>query len=54
MIFLGTDQEPGKEGGTWLAMSKTGKIGVLLNILQADEDILPDKKGRGENMKLQC
>ncbi|KAG8189611.1 hypothetical protein JTE90_018967 [Oedothorax gibbosus] len=46
-VIGGTDQEPGKEGGTWLAMSKSGKIGVLLNILQPDDDILPDKKGRG-------
>ncbi|KFM62401.1 hypothetical protein X975_26046, partial [Stegodyphus mimosarum] len=41
------DIEPGKEGGTWLAMKKNGKIGALLNILQPDNEIFPDKKGRG-------
>jgi len=46
-VVSGLDMEPGKEGGTWLAMSKTGKIGVLLNILQPDEELLPGKKGRG-------
>jgi len=28
----GTDQEPGKEGGTWFAVSTRGKAAVLLNI----------------------
>ncbi|GBM59453.1 Transport and Golgi organization 2, partial [Araneus ventricosus] len=46
-VIGGMDLEPGKEGGTWLAMSKKGKIGALLNILQPDEEILPGKKGRG-------
>nr|XP_042907745.1 transport and Golgi organization 2 homolog isoform X2 [Parasteatoda tepidariorum] len=46
-VIGGRDMEPGKEGGTWLAMSKTGKIAALLNILQPDEEILPNKKGRG-------
>ena len=36
--------EPGREGGTWLAMNKSGKIGVLLNILGEQS---PDKLGRG-------
>ncbi|GIY00793.1 transport and Golgi organization protein 2 homolog [Caerostris extrusa] len=46
-VIGGMDLESGKEGGTWLAMSKKGKIGALLNILQPDEEILPGKKGRG-------
>ncbi|XP_055939378.1 transport and Golgi organization 2 homolog [Argiope bruennichi] len=46
-VIGGMDMEPGKEGGTWLAMNKKGKIGALLNILQPDEEILPGKKGRG-------
>lgn len=39
--------EPGKEGGTWLAMSLTGKAGVVLNL--SDEASLTDipKQGRG-------
>ncbi|XP_046386177.1 transport and Golgi organization protein 2 homolog isoform X2 [Ischnura elegans] len=37
--------EPGREGGTWLAMSKSGKIGVLLNILMPT--VHPNPIGRG-------
>lgn len=36
---------PGRTGGTWLGLSKSGKIGVLLNILGHMD---PDKLGRGE------
>ncbi|XP_054723988.1 transport and Golgi organization 2 homolog [Uloborus diversus] len=46
-IIGGVDAELGKEGGTWLAMNQNGKIGALLNILQPDEEVLPNKKGRG-------
>ncbi|XP_014204854.1 transport and Golgi organization protein 2 [Copidosoma floridanum] len=29
----GTDMEPGREGGTWLALNyKTGRVGVILNL----------------------
>ena len=31
-ILAGRDQAEGKEGGTWLGMSQTGKIGFLTNI----------------------
>ena len=31
-ILAGRDQEPGKEGGTWLGMNKKGQIGLLTNI----------------------
>lgn len=43
----GTDMEPGKEGGTWLALSTTGKAGVILNLV--NEESLTDnpKQGRG-------
>lgn len=34
-----------KEGGTWLAMSKKGKVGVLLNVTGESSD--PQKLGRG-------
>ena len=38
----------GRSGGTWLAMNKkTGKIAVLLNILQPKEEIVASKRGRG-------
>lgn len=46
-IIGGIDIEPGKEGGTWFAMSKTGKLAALLNILQPDDEIQANKKGRG-------
>jgi uncharacterized protein with NRDE domain len=36
-------------GGTWMAMNKkNGKIGVLLNILQPEAQILHDKESRGK------
>ncbi|XP_067673837.1 transport and Golgi organization 2 homolog [Haliotis asinina] len=38
------DQEPGREGGTWIGINKQGKIGALLNILGEN---LPNRKGRG-------
>ncbi|CAN7938556.1 unnamed protein product [Ixodes hexagonus] len=46
-IIGGRDQEKGREGGTWLAVSKTGQIAALLNILQRTDIIDPTKKGRG-------
>uniref|UniRef100_T1J2R1 Transport and Golgi organization protein 2 n=1 Tax=Strigamia maritima TaxID=126957 RepID=T1J2R1_STRMM len=46
-IISGLDMEPGKEGGTWLGMTKTGRIGVLLNILQPVGQTNVEKKGRG-------
>jgi uncharacterized protein with NRDE domain len=41
------DLEDGREGGTWLAMNKEGQIGVLLNILQPLDSLIPGKKHRG-------
>ncbi|KAL3856434.1 hypothetical protein ACJMK2_011195 [Sinanodonta woodiana] len=40
----GQDEEPGREGGTWLGISKEGKVAAVLNILDI---VNPDKKGRG-------
>lgn len=31
--------QPGKEGGTWLAMNHYGRIGVLLNIGQGRDEM---------------
>ena len=42
---------PGKEGGTWLGMSKTGRLAFLLNIRRLDEVVDPDAKGRGSLVK---
>ena len=36
-----------REGGTWLGVSKKGRIGILLNILTPTGP-LPDKKNRGK------
>lgn len=38
--------EPGKEGGTWLALSLAGKAGVILNLSGTESADVP-KKGRG-------
>jgi len=45
-IIGGQDMEPGREGGTWLAMNKRGQVAMLLNIL-TDIPETPDKLGRG-------
>lgn len=44
--MLGIDMEPGKEGGTWLALSIKGKAAVILN-LNGEDIINSSKKGRG-------
>ncbi|XP_003701818.1 transport and golgi organization 2 [Megachile rotundata] len=43
----GTDMEPGKEGGTWLALSMTGKAGVILNLSNEESLTNNPKQGRG-------
>ncbi|XP_071574385.1 transport and Golgi organization protein 2 isoform X1 [Temnothorax nylanderi] len=42
----GTDMEPGKEGGTWLALSMKGKAAVILN-LNGEGITNSSRKGRG-------
>lgn len=44
-VVGGMDMTPDKEGGTWLAASRQGRIGVLLNVAGTSSD--PKKKGRG-------
>ena len=40
------DMEPGREGGTWLALNyKTGRIGVILNLNGVPKSA--EGKGRG-------
>ena len=46
-IIGGRDMTPGKEGGTWLAMSKTGRLAFLLNIRNPDTIVDPEARGRG-------
>ena len=38
---------PGKEGGTWLGLSKLGRIGCLVNLNALEFPSDPSKKGRG-------
>lgn len=48
LLLLGTDQTPGKEGGTWLGLNRYGKIGALLNLDRIDyEADDQNKEGRG-------
>ncbi len=44
----GQDNYPGREGGTWMGVSRKGRLGFLLNIL---EQTVPSnhKKGRGDS-----
>ncbi|XP_043385302.1 transport and Golgi organization protein 2 homolog isoform X2 [Chelonia mydas] len=44
-ILSGLDMEEGKEGGTWLGISKKGKMAALTNYLQPKID--KNAKGRG-------
>lgn len=39
----------GREGGTWLAMNRDGRIGALLNVLKPLDEVNPGKKHRGES-----
>ena len=41
------DLFPGKEGGTWLGMTKNGKIGILTNYRQGKKFRNQNAKGRG-------
>ncbi|XP_072042475.1 transport and Golgi organization 2 homolog isoform X1 [Amphiura filiformis] len=50
-IIGGMDMTPGKEGGTWLSLSKTGRLALLLNIRRLDGFVDPDAKGRGSLVK---
>nr|XP_009478404.1 PREDICTED: transport and Golgi organization protein 2 homolog [Pelecanus crispus] len=44
-ILSGLDMEEGKEGGTWLGISKKGKMAALTNYMQPKID--KNAKGRG-------
>ena len=45
--IYGTDLTPGKEGGTWLGVSRLGKVGVLLNLDRHEYENSENKEGRG-------
>lgn len=42
----GIDMEPGREGGTWLALSLKGKAAVILNLVN-EKNLNSSKKSRG-------
>ncbi|CAN9513553.1 unnamed protein product [Ophioblennius macclurei] len=44
-ILSGLDQEYGKEGGSWLGISKRGKLAAITNYMDGRPN--PDKQGRG-------
>ncbi|XP_052448960.1 transport and Golgi organization protein 2 homolog isoform X1 [Carassius gibelio] len=44
-ILSGLDLEEGKEGGSWLGISRRGKLAALTNYLDARQN--PDAQGRG-------
>jgi uncharacterized protein with NRDE domain len=46
-ILAGMDMEPGKSGGTWLGMTKTGRFATLTNYRQRISDVKSDVLGRG-------
>lgn len=43
----GIDMEPGREGGTWLALSMKGKAAVILNLVDKENKLNSSKKSRG-------
>ncbi|XP_033215965.1 transport and Golgi organization protein 2 isoform X2 [Belonocnema kinseyi] len=43
----GTDMEPGREGGTWLAISTKGRVGVTLNLRGETRNSDTPAEGRG-------
>ncbi|XP_043473640.1 transport and Golgi organization protein 2 isoform X1 [Leptopilina heterotoma] len=43
----GTDMEPGKEGGTWLALSTKGQAGAILTLSGESKHSQTPKEGRG-------
>jgi len=45
-LLGGWDLEPGREGGTWLAVDKKGRVGLLTNIYTGGV-VDPNAKGRG-------
>ncbi|XP_043673050.1 transport and Golgi organization protein 2 [Vespula pensylvanica] len=47
MCLGGIDMEPGKEGGTWFALSTKGKAGIILNLSNEPDKNKTPKKGRG-------
>ncbi|ODM95733.1 Transport and Golgi organization protein 2 [Orchesella cincta] len=48
-VLGGRDMQSGREGGTWLAVSESGRIGALLNVLQSAESLsnASQRRGRG-------
>lgn len=47
LLLPGLDLEYGKEGGTWIGISKRGKLAAITNYLEAR--LNPDAQGRGDH-----
>ncbi|XP_011143841.1 transport and Golgi organization 2 homolog isoform X2 [Harpegnathos saltator] len=47
----GIDMEPGKEGGTWLALSTKGKAAIILNFVNKEGVPNMSRKSRGSLIK---
>ena len=45
-VLCGRDMTPGKEGGTWLGISRSGRVGMLTNISTGGFSVI-NAKGRG-------
>lgn len=48
------DYEEGRQGGTWLAMHRNGKITALLNVLKPLDQVVECEKTRGNFTTLVC
>lgn len=46
-INKGIDLTPGKEGGTWLGLNRSGRISALLNLDRNEHGFEENKTGRG-------
>ena len=51
--FPGMDLSPTKEGGTWLGVSKSGKLGAITNYLEAKINALALGRGEGTRRRVQ-
>ena len=47
IISLGMDMKQGREGGTWLGISKKGKFAAVTTYRQAPKFLNPNAKGKG-------
>jgi uncharacterized protein with NRDE domain len=46
-VNKGIDLTPGKEGGTWLGLNRSGRVSALLNLDRNEHGFEENKNGRG-------